>query len=287
MNFDFFTFGGLYYWEDVFNYHNWVIQKNVKTNKYRLLDNHNIRRYAGSFEECKNTLLKYIEAYELPHTYDDSIILLHDFAKTKKSMKAIADSLRDIKANIITINYTSLLKGVNYHSTSLSAFIKNLQNKNNLYFINDGAGCLILRKMLGACNNFRSLKIKGIIDINPINSGSEIAEILKKNKLCQHLLGPMLSDISIKKATLIPKLPKDIPHGIIFSPSRRARFLKRLFSRYESIPPLTPPSEQSYARNVTWIKHIGSSSLNNTELFLQCKHFIEEGSFIDTENNSR
>lgn len=287
MNFDFFTFGGLYYWEDVFNYHNWVIQKNEKTNKYRLLDNYNIRRHSGSFEDCKNTLLKYIEACELPNTYDDSIILIHDFAKTKKSMRAIIDSLKDIKANIIAINYTSLRRGLNYHSNSLSSFIKNLQNKNNLYFINDGAGCLILRKMLGACNNFRSLKIKGIIDINPINSGSDAAEILARNKFFRYIFGPMLSDISTKNALSLPKLPKDIPHGIIFSPSRRTRFLKKILSKYESVTPLTPPSEQSYARNVTYINQIGKSSLNNPELFMQCKSFIETNKFSETENSSK
>lgn len=287
MNFDFFTFGGLYYWEDVFNYHNWVIQKNEKTNKYRLLDNYNIRRHSGSFDDCKNTLLKYIEAYELPHTYDDSIILIHDFAKTKKSMKAIVDSLKDVKANIIAINYASLRRGITYHSNSLSSFIKNLQNKNNLYFINNGAGCLILRKMLGACNNFRSLKIKGVIDINPINSGSDAAEILIRKNFFRYIFGQMLSDISTKNALLIPRLPKDIPHGIIFSPSRRDRFLKKLLNKYESITPLTPPSEQSYAKNVTYIKHIGKSSLNNPELFKQCKSFIETNTFLEIENNPK
>lgn len=287
MNFDFFTFGGLYYWEDVFNYHNWVIQKNEKTNKYRLLDNYNIRRHSGSFDDCKNTLLKYIEAYELPHTYDDSIILIHDFAKTKKSMKALVDSLKDIKANIIAINYASLRRGITYHSNSLASFVKNLQNKNNLYFINNGAGCLILRKMLGACNNFRSLKIKGVIDINPINSGSDAAEILIRKNFFRYIFGQMLSDISTKNALLIPRLPKDIPHGIIFSPSRRDRFLQKLLSKYESITPLTPPSEQSYAKNVTYIKHIGKSSLNNPELFKQCKSFIETNTFLEIENNPK
>ena len=287
MNFDFFTFGGLYYWEDVFNYHNWVIQKNEKTNKYRLLDNYNIRRHSGSFDDCKNTLLKYIEAYELPHTYDDSIILIHDFAKTKKSMKALVDSLKDIKANIIAINYASLRRGITYHSNSLASFVKNLQNKNNLYFINNGAGCLILRKMLGACNNFRSLKIIGVIDINPINSGSDAAEILIRKNFFRYIFGQMLSDISTKNALLIPRLPKDIPHGIIFSPSRRDRFLQKLLSKYESITPLTPPSEQSYAKNVTYIKHIGKSSLNNPELFKQCKSFIETNTFLEIENNPK
>ena len=35
MKFDFFTFGGRFVWEDVLNYQNWIIQRNIHTQKYR------------------------------------------------------------------------------------------------------------------------------------------------------------------------------------------------------------------------------------------------------------
>ena len=44
MKFDFFTFGGRFFWEDVFNFKNWVIQHNIYNNTYRLLDNQYITR---------------------------------------------------------------------------------------------------------------------------------------------------------------------------------------------------------------------------------------------------
>ena len=71
MKFDFFTLGGRFLWEDIYNYRNWIIQRNINKQQYRLLDPFHVRRDHGSFERCKETLLKYIEACELEPLYDD------------------------------------------------------------------------------------------------------------------------------------------------------------------------------------------------------------------------
>ena len=74
MKFMFFTLGGRFYWEDVFNYQNWVIQKHCFRNVYRLLDPYDICRESGDFEQCKETLLQYMKAYEAEALYDDTCI---------------------------------------------------------------------------------------------------------------------------------------------------------------------------------------------------------------------
>ena len=65
MRFDFFTLGGSQFWEDVFFYQKWRIQRNYKTKQYRLLDNWDIRRAEGRFENCRRAFLKYIEVFQL------------------------------------------------------------------------------------------------------------------------------------------------------------------------------------------------------------------------------
>jgi hypothetical protein len=49
MKFTFFTFGGNFMWEDIYNYQDWVIQRNLVSQKCRLLDPLNIRRHSGTF----------------------------------------------------------------------------------------------------------------------------------------------------------------------------------------------------------------------------------------------
>lgn len=274
MKFDFFTFGGRFFWEDVFNYQNWVIQRHIRTQKYRLLDNFGIRRDSGSFEECKNTLLKYINACEIESPYSDSIILLHNFGRSKFSMNRIAESLKDLKVNVIAFNYPFLFKSLNHQANIFESFIKNLDNKGKLYFITNGTGCLLLRRFLAQVDNYRDYNIAGVLDINPLNSGSDLADLLRRSNFLRKIFGPMLLDITPKKALDIPKLPKEIPHSLLFYPPAYTQLVKKLLKRYESFPFSTPPSESSYADDVQTINPPRFFPLNDSELGKICHYFV-------------
>lgn len=285
MNFNFFTFGGRFLWEDVFNYQNWTIQCNIRNQKYRLLDSHNIRRASGTFNECKNTLLKYIEAYELNPIYDDTVILLHNFCCTKHCWKNIADSLQPLNANIIAVNYASLYKDLSHHAHLLVQFLRNLDNKGKLYFITSGAGCLVLRKLLATCENYRAYHIANVLDINPINSGSDLADLVYTNRLCQKVFGPMLTDLIPQKAISLAKIPQEIPHGIIFYAPSYTQLVKKMLSHFESFPPLSPPSESSYADKICTVKKYKMFPLNDKELGEICLYYLQNGEFPKLPEN--
>lgn len=279
MKFDFFTFGGRYFWNDVFSYQGWVIQRNVRSRRYRLLDTHNVRRSSGTFDECRDTLLKYIEACELDEPYPDSVILLHNFGRTKYSFATLQSSLQPLKANIIAVNYTSLCKGLNFQADILTQFLKNLDIKGKTYFITNGAGCLVLRKLIANCSNYRAYNIAGVIDINPINSGSDLADLLCRKDFFKNLLGPMLNEITPRKCISLEKLPKEIPHGIIFYPPAYQQLIKKMLSRFDSFPPLSPPSEQSYAGDILTLTKLTCFPLHNSKLGEYCRQYLETGSF--------
>lgn len=284
MKFTFFTLGGNLIWEDIYNYQNWIIQRNIMNQRCRLLDPYNIRRDSGTFEQCKETLLKYIDAFELDDLYDDTIIILHGFGRSKKSVKMIAESLKPLKMNVVALGYPSLRRGTSYHASMLSIFLKNIKSKGKLYIINVGSGCLITRKLLSRSNNYRNYNIARILDINPLNSGSDLAEILSKSSVLNFLLGPMLADISTPKAIAVPHLPEDIEHGIIFSPLTVHDIAGKIISRFDSFPFSTPPSEESYARNIKKIEKASLFPLKNPELMQSCREFIQYGKFSDKEN---
>ncbi len=277
MKFDFFTLGGRFYWEDVFNFQDWVIQKNIKSGKYRLLDPHNIRRESGSFEICKDTLLKYIKFFELPDDDSEIVVILHGFARTKASVALMKEYLNKNSLNTIAVNYCSLQKGISYHANILQQFIGNLTTHKSICFITVGAGCLVLRKMLDMSDNYRNFKISRVLDINPINSGSDFADILVKSSLARRLLGPMLTDISTDRALKIPQLPKDIEHGIIFCPSSITSLLKKFTSHYESFPSASPPNEKTYAESFVEIDKKSLFPLENSHLHKLCLAFLKYG----------
>ncbi len=285
MKFDFFTLGGRFRWEDIYNYQNWRIQRHIKTKNYRLLDPYNIRRDSGSFSKCQNRLLKYIQAYELNIDSEDTVLIIHGFGRTSNSVKYLADMLKETNKNIVSVNYASLHKNINAHVQLLTQFLQNLEIKRNLYIINIGAACLLTRKLLNNNNNYHLYNIAGVIDINPMNSGSDLAELLSMQKIFCMLFGPMLLDIATKQALNFPKLPQDIPHGIIFCPSTLQVFIKKMLKRFESFPFLTPPSEQSYADNIKYICDSTFFPLENKDLILNCIQYICYGNFIDDSDD--
>ena len=78
MKFNFFTLGGRFRWEDIYNYHDWRIQRNIQTGKYRLLDPndilptmtllYNLASFKYSYQ------LKDIQTYYLP----SGVLALHN-----------------------------------------------------------------------------------------------------------------------------------------------------------------------------------------------------------------
>lgn len=285
MKLDFFTLGGRFRWEDIYNYQGWRIQRHIENKRYRLLDSQDIRRDSGSFIHCKETLLKYINAYELQAPHEDTVIILHSFARTKNSVQYLAEALKEANINVISVNYASIYKNLNAHTNLLTQFLQNIDIKRNLYIINVGAACLLTRKLLNSSNNYHHYHIARVLDINPINSGSDLAELLASSKIFRYIFGPMLSDITTRKAANLPKLPQDIEHGIIFCPSTMQKLTKKILSRFDSFPFLTPPSEKSYADNTKTIHESTFFPLENRDLLLNCLQYITTGTFIDDDDD--
>ena len=285
MKFMFFTFGGQNRWEDVYNYQDWVIQKNIKTTGYRLLDPHNIRRHSGTFEQCRDLLMSYAKAYELDSPYNDSIILIPGYGLPKKSMLKLAESLKSLPVNVIIFNNTALQADLSYHANMLTRFLKNINNSGKLSFITTSTGGIILRRMISNSNNYRNYNIQRILEINPLNSGSDLAELLEKWPNIAKFIGPLLKDITPKKMFSLAKLPRDIEHGILFCPLHWKAFFKRFLSRYDSFPTSSRPSEESYAQIIKKFPKPLSEPLENSEVIGLCKTYITKGFFEDKENN--
>lgn len=123
MKFDFFTLGGSQFWEDVFFYQKWRIQRNCHSKAYRLLDNWDIKRASGSFEECRKAFVKLIEAYEIPRQSGELVILLHGLGETKSIFRNLWKELTAQGYNVAAINYPSTRKSMKYHFASLVNYI--------------------------------------------------------------------------------------------------------------------------------------------------------------------
>ena len=282
MKFDFFTLGGRFFWEDIFYYQGWKIQRKNRTNRYRLLDSHNIRREKGTFEICKDTLLKYISACEIDEPKKDIVVLIPDFGRTQKSLRPLEKAIRNHDINAVIFNYCSLSSDLKTAANSLLTFVRNFTNSPNIFFVTFGSGCLVLRKMFSTCDDYRTLHIKGIINVNPLNSGSDFAFLLNKISVLRKIFGRMLFDITPDEALKLTKIPQDIPFYLLFAPSKLSDLNKRFFSKLESFPQLSPPAESSYSQNSKEVRILTWLPLNNENMHNACIEILED--LLQNEN---
>ena len=84
MAFTFFTLGGRQFWEDIYVYQKWRIQRNCITKHYRLLDNWDIRRAGGNFEQCSRALARCAEIIPPAHPKTKAVVPLHGPEGKKK-----------------------------------------------------------------------------------------------------------------------------------------------------------------------------------------------------------
>lgn len=276
MKFSFFTLGGRFFWEDVLYYQGWRIQRRINTSRYRLLDSNNIRRQNGTFEICKDTLLKYISACEISAPDKNTIILLHGFARSKNSLNNLYSAIREINTNTISVNYGTFAVNIRHSAEVLLQFLRNLPDASNLYFVTVGSGCLVLRKLFDVCDNYRTLNIKGVININPLNSGSDFAFLLSKCKFFNKIFGPMLKEITPDEALKISKVPQEIPLHLILSPSKFNTIVNKFFAPLESFPQLSPPTEASHSQNCKEIKQLTWFPMQNENMIISCLEQLED-----------
>ena len=165
----------------------------------------------------------------------------------------------------------------------LTQFLKNLNNNGKISFITTSTGGLILRKMISDSNNYRNYNIQRILEINPVNTGSDFAELLAEYPIFTKIVGPIIKDITPKKLLSLSKLPRDIEHGLLFCPPSWKVAFRKILSRYDSFPITSRPTEESFAKVVKKISRPLPKPLNDAEVLKYCRQFITTGDFGDKD----
>lgn len=280
MAFHFFTLGGRQYWEDVFYYQKWRIQRHFRTHKYRLLDPWDIRRESGSFEVCRQAFIKAIEVYEIDPQNGSLVVLLYGLGKNKTIFQPLIEKLNDENISSVVMNYPSRQKSFEEHLEQLSFFLTHLEGITSVSFITEGSGCLLLRHLLAS--NFlqnKKINIKKVININPINTGSETCAYLSRFKIFNFLFGPSLKECSPTAVESLPFLSESISLGLIFCETYYQKLLKFLIHRYQSVDIPSEKKETDFSEHRISVLNYRLNIFKNKNLILSCVRFLREGTF--------
>ena len=278
MSFDFFTCGGKSRWGDIFFYQKWRIQRHINAKDYRLLDNWDICRKEGSFEECRKKFIDCIEAYQISRQKGHMIVMLHGIGETKKIFRPLWREAAKRNFVAAALNYPSTNAPLDSHVKQLDFFLNHIEDITDVSFVAKGESCLILRHLFSLPSPWqKKLKIHRILFINPKNNGNDFVAWLSKFWLFRWMFGPMAEEISSDKTDLIAKLPQNIEQGTIFCDSKLKRLWKRMTRRYESIPLKNETTEESYVVKSVHIENNKKNPLNNEKVIETILNFLEKG----------
>ncbi len=243
----FYTLGGGHFWEDVFFYQKWRIQRNYVTKKCRLLDNWDISRFEGSFEECRRAFIQFIEAFELPRQKGHMVIMLPGLGESKNIFKPLWRAVLKEGFLAAAVNYPSTQKEIDGHVRQLDFFLNHLEDVEKVSFVTNGAGSIILKRLFMLETPWRQhLKIGRAVEVRPLNHGSRLLKKLSRSKLFGFILGPMAAEMSPAEIEKIPPLPKEIETGIVLSESLLTRILEKLTGTGNERP--NPEAEKQFEK---------------------------------------
>lgn len=277
--FQFFTYGGKQYWEDVFFYQKWRIQRHYKRKNFRLLDNWDICRAKGGFETCRKAFVKYIEACEIPRQSGEMVIMLHGLGQTKSMFRPIWRRLTGAGYHVAALNYPSTKKSMRKHLQQLNFFLSHCEDIHTVSFITYGSGALLLRRLLTETDDWKeNFRLGRIININPTNCGSDLYEILSRYTVFNKIFGPMLKECSTSKAKGVAKIPHTSELGLIFCQTLVERILQPFRKRLEGAP-INEETESSYSKEILKIGSTRLFVLQNRKIGLACLKFLQTGKF--------
>lgn len=280
MKFTFFTFGGGQFWEDVFFYQKWRIQRNLESKKYRLLDAWDIERHRGSFEECRKAFVKFIDVYQMPRQKGPMIIMLHGFAESKNVFRPLWRKALKKGYLVAAINYPSTEKKIDGHVKQILFMMNHLEDVQEVYFVAKGIGAVILRKLLSVKASWKErIRVKRIVLVCPANQGSAFITALGKNKLLRWIFGPVTEEMTIQKVRRIPSFPANIETGIIYCEHPLKKFIRFLPDRLAAILPNENESKLADIKSMVEIKNSNWNVFKNLRVSCAVLNFLAKGRF--------
>lgn len=277
MKFDFYTFGGGVFWEDVFFYQKWRIQRNCFSKKYRLLDSWDIRRASGSFDDCQKAFIGYIESHEITKQKGRLVVLLHGYMDGKNIFKQLWRKLILTNSTVVALNYPSLFRSSVASAHQLLFFLNHIDDITDVSFVTKGAGNLVLQNALNLSPNLQTfrerMRIRNIVKINPILKGNLVCDFLSKFSIFRFILGPMMNELTESNIKNTPHIPPEINNINIFYRSRFVELLLKVIKVFNF-----PVEDMKPQKNKTIVvKSNIHRALKNTEVLNFTTKFINNG----------
>lgn len=280
MKFNFFTCGGSQFWEDVFFYQKWRIQRHYKTKEFRLLDSWDIRRYEGGFEECRQAFVRYISIYQLARQKGHMIVMIHGLGDSKNIFKPMWRAA--LKENFLAaaVNYPSTRKKIDSFVKQFNFFMNHLEDVSEVSFISLGVGGIVLRKLLASKEPWlKKIKINRAVQVCPPNQGSPLLTKLVRYKIFRKILGPVIAEMRPEDARDWDKLKLNTEIGVIYTHKKNKGLIRFLPDSWRKYFCTEDTACFDKAKECIFISSYYLNPFKNQRIVDACLHFLKRGYF--------
>jgi pimeloyl-ACP methyl ester carboxylesterase len=198
------TLGGRQFWGDVLFFHDWRIQQNVLTKKYRLLDGKDYRHADGSLEECKAALEQIKKDQILPPMSGKAVVVVHGIFRSSKSFRKMRTHLLEEDYQVFGFEYPSTRVSISDSAEHLRQSIESLKGIEEINFVVHSMGGLVVRSYLVGNQDKR---IKRMVMMGVPNLGARMADRVIKIPLYHTLFGPAGKQLLTGDDGIAGKLP--------------------------------------------------------------------------------
>lgn len=189
------TLGGKQFWADELLFYQWRIQRNALTDHYRLLDEDNVRRAWGTFEECHTVLETMKQRENLPPMKGKVVILLHGLGRTRAAMSGMASYLEKTgDYTVLRFSYPSGMAEIEEHAKSFDRVLSHLEGVDEIYLVAHSLGNIVIRRYFHDRQHDKNTpdfdrRIRRVVMLAPPNHGSRLAQMICENELAGSLIG--------------------------------------------------------------------------------------------------
>ncbi|KAA3612404.1 MAG: hypothetical protein DWQ01_04450 [Planctomycetota bacterium] len=208
------TLGGKQFWQDVFVFQGWRIQKHHYLGHCRLLDPKDVRRAWGRMAACEAAFARIREEKKLRRRSDHLVVLLHGLGRSKDSMKAMREMLVREGYEVAAINYPSTRRSIGEHAAQIEEVLWRSPDIHQVSFVTHSLGGIVVRTLLARNGPWKQrMQARRVVMLAPPNRGSFAAERLKDFIPFRLVMGE--SGARLDPSSLVDLPEPNIAFGII------------------------------------------------------------------------
>lgn len=168
-------------WTDEAVREEWRLQRRPGTDDWRLLDQADRVRQAGTMADCRRAFTELAATGTQPPVTGDTVVLLHGLGEGRGSMRPLAAHLREtLGGSVLTFGYASVKAGIDDHAAALARVLADLTRARRISLVGHSLGGLVIRRWHAIAAADDLARVHRVVMLGSPNQGSDLARMASR-----------------------------------------------------------------------------------------------------------